>query len=299
MVQTLDARGRAELPCCDLPRQARSDLVGGQDRARARRGDARHPRPGLPRGRAHPGRPRTAVRPARVPAHLARHGARHGLGARHHGSVERRRPLERCGRRRNPPGTGAAERTGALRVAQPRPCRDRRVPRADQHGHPVRLLPHQLDRARRGRQLPRLRPQHLGDLQIDRGSGNIIWRLGGKKSDFAIGPGTVFAWQHDARHHGATDQLVSLFDDGAAPQVQPQSKALVLALDTKRMRASVHRKYTHHPPVLSHALGSTQLLPNGNVLVGWGTAPWLSEYTHGGESCSTLTCRSAARTIVC
>ena len=119
--------------------------------------------------------------------------------------------------------------------------------------------------------------------KIDRGSGNIIWRLGGKKSDFAMGPGTVFAWQHDARHHGATDQLVSLFDDGAAPQVQPQSKALVLALDTKRMRATVHRKYTHDPPLLSHALGSTQLLPNGNVLVGWGTAPWLSEYTHSGE----------------
>ena len=119
--------------------------------------------------------------------------------------------------------------------------------------------------------------------KIDRGSGNVIWRLGGKKSDFAMGPGTVFAWQHDARHHGATDQLVSLFDDGAAPQVQPQSKALVLALDTKRMRATLHRRYTHDPPVLSHALGSTQLLPNGNVLVGWGTAPWLSEYTHDGE----------------
>ena len=118
--------------------------------------------------------------------------------------------------------------------------------------------------------------------KIDRGSGNIIWRLGGKKSDFAMGPGTAFAWQHDARHHGASDQLVSLFDDGAAPQVQPQSKALVLALDTKRMRATLHRKYTHAPPVLSHALGSTQILPNGNVLVGWGTAPWLSEYTAGG-----------------
>jgi hypothetical protein len=118
--------------------------------------------------------------------------------------------------------------------------------------------------------------------KIDRGSGNIIWRLGGKKTDFAMGPGTAFAWQHDARHHGASDQLVSLFDDGAAPQVQPQSKALVLALDTKRMRATLHRKYTHAPPVLSHALGSTQILPNGNVLVGWGTAPWLSEYTAGG-----------------
>ena len=119
--------------------------------------------------------------------------------------------------------------------------------------------------------------------KIDRGTGNIRWRLGGKKSDFAMGPGTGFAWQHDARHHGATDQLVSLFDDGAAPQVQPHSKALVLALDPKRMRATLHRKYIHDPPVLAHALGSTQLLPNGNVLVGWGTAPWLSEYTHDGR----------------
>jgi len=119
--------------------------------------------------------------------------------------------------------------------------------------------------------------------KIDRGSGEIIWRLGGKKSDFAMSPGTGFAWQHDARHHGATDQLVSLFDDGAAPQVQPQSKALVLALDTKAMRATLHKKYTHNPPLLSHALGSTQILPNGNVLVGWGTAPYLSEYTHDGE----------------
>ena len=119
--------------------------------------------------------------------------------------------------------------------------------------------------------------------KIDRGSGEIIWRLGGKKSDFAMGPGTGFAFQHDARHHGATDQLVSLFDDGAAPQVQPQSKALVIALDTTGMRATLHKKYTHNPPLLSHALGSTQVLPNGNVLVGWGTAPYFSEYSHDGE----------------
>ena len=119
--------------------------------------------------------------------------------------------------------------------------------------------------------------------KIDRGSGAIIWRLGGKQSDFAMGPGTGFAWQHDARHHGANDQLVSLFDDGAAPQVQPHSKALVLALDTKRMRATLHKRYLHDPPLLSHALGSTQILPNRNVLVGWGTAPWLSEYTHDGH----------------
>ncbi len=120
--------------------------------------------------------------------------------------------------------------------------------------------------------------------KIDRGSGAVIWRLGGKRSDFTMGPGTRFAWQHDARRHGGTEEyLVSLFDDGAAPQVQPESKALVLALDMRRKRATVRHAYRHSPPVLAHALGSTQLLPNGNVLVGWGTARYVTEYTRDGR----------------
>ena len=35
--------------------------------------------------------------------------------------------------------------------------------------------------------------------EIDRQSGKVLWRLGGKKSDFTIGPGAEFTWQHDAR----------------------------------------------------------------------------------------------------
>lgn len=120
-----------------------------------------------------------------------------------------------------------------------------------------------------------------GIYKIDRGSGDVVWRLGGKRSDFAMGAGTTFAWQHDARHHDG--HLVSLFDDGAAPPVEPRSRGLILALDVKQMRASVHRTYLHTPPVLAHALGNTQVLPNGNVLVGWGTAPYITEYTAGGR----------------
>jgi hypothetical protein len=109
----------------------------------------------------------------------------------------------------------------------------------------------------------------------------VLWRLGGKRSDFTMGPGTVFAWQHDARMHPGG--LLSLFNDGGAPTVQPQSKALVLRLDGRRMRATVHRRYVHHPRAKAHALGSTQVLPNGNVLVGWGTERYFSEYTDGGR----------------
>jgi hypothetical protein len=35
--------------------------------------------------------------------------------------------------------------------------------------------------------------------KIDRKSNEIIWRLGSKMSEFKMGPGTRFAYQHDAR----------------------------------------------------------------------------------------------------
>jgi hypothetical protein len=117
--------------------------------------------------------------------------------------------------------------------------------------------------------------------KISRRTGKVLWRLGGKKSDFRMGPGTVFAWQHDARAHGA--ELVSVFDDGSIPQVQPQSKALLLRLDHARKRASLVRKYVHHPNALvARFMGNAQLLANGNVFVGWGGTPYFTEFNPGG-----------------
>jgi hypothetical protein len=58
---------------------------------------------------------------------------------------------------------------------------------------------------------------------------------------------------------------------------------MVLALDFKQKRATLHRSFVHKPALLSHALGSMQLLPNGNWLVGWGTTPYFTEYTRDGK----------------
>ncbi len=119
--------------------------------------------------------------------------------------------------------------------------------------------------------------------KLDRGSGKVIWRLGGRRSDFAMGRGTVFAWQHDAREH-AGGTLLSVFDNGGSPRVQPQSKGLVLSLDTRRMVATLHRSYVHRPVMRAHALGSVQLLPNGNALVGFGTEPYFIEFDTAGAA---------------
>jgi hypothetical protein len=119
--------------------------------------------------------------------------------------------------------------------------------------------------------------------KISSRTGKVLWRLGGKKSDFAMGPGTSFAWQHDARDLGPGDRFISLFDNGAAPPVESHSHAMILQLDHKRKRVTVGRDYHHtSKQLLAFAMGSAQRLGNGNLLVGWGTEPHLTEFSLGG-----------------
>lgn len=116
--------------------------------------------------------------------------------------------------------------------------------------------------------------------EISRKTGKVIWTLGGKYSNFAMGPGTRFEWQHDPRLHS---HILSLFDDAATPQEESQSSAKLLRVDTQKRTVSLIRRYTHSPPLLAGSLGSVQTLPNDNVFVGWGAVPEFSEYTPGGR----------------
>jgi hypothetical protein len=121
-----------------------------------------------------------------------------------------------------------------------------------------------------------------GVYKVSRKTGEVLWRLGGRRSDFEMRKGTVFAWQHDARHHG--NGLISIFDDGAAPQVEPQSRVLVIRLDGKRDRATLVRKYTHSPGrIVTKFMGNAQVLGNGNVVVGWGSEPFVTEFASDGS----------------
>jgi hypothetical protein len=117
--------------------------------------------------------------------------------------------------------------------------------------------------------------------KIDTRSGAIIWRLGGKRSDFTLGPGARFAWQHDARR--LPDGTISLFDNEAAPQVGRQSRVIVLRLDLKQKRAVLVRSLVHRPPLLAVDQGNAQFLPDGHFLVGWGHQPFVTEYDRLGR----------------
>ena len=120
-----------------------------------------------------------------------------------------------------------------------------------------------------------------GVYKLDSETGRVIWRLGGKRSDFQMGPGTRFAWQHDARHH-EEGRLISIFDNSAAPPVAPQSRVLLIELDRRERRARLVRQYAHPRRLLSPFMGNAQMLPNGNFVVGWGGLPFITEFRRDG-----------------
>jgi hypothetical protein len=118
--------------------------------------------------------------------------------------------------------------------------------------------------------------------EISRSSGKIIWTLGGKQSNFHLGPGAEFSWQHDARLTGNT---LSLFDDASdgPTREEDQSSAKVLTLNLHTLTATLQHRYTHSPPLLAVSQGNAQRLPNGNLFIGWGADPDFSEDTAAGS----------------
>ncbi len=118
--------------------------------------------------------------------------------------------------------------------------------------------------------------------KVHRRTGKVLWRLGGRNSDFAMGAGTHFAFQHHVTVHpgGRT----TIFDnEGGPPNQASQSRALVLGLDERGRRARFLADYHHHPPVLSPALGSVQELSHGHVFVGWGDSSYFTEFDGDGH----------------
>ena len=117
--------------------------------------------------------------------------------------------------------------------------------------------------------------------EIDRATGRIVWRLGGKHSDFAIARNARFEWQHDARRQ--PDGTITLFDNGAWPAVERYSRVLVLHVDEAAHRVTLVRSYRHPRGLLSSWEGNAQFLPNGHVFVGWGSNPDYTEFDASGR----------------
>ena len=90
----------------------------------------------------------------------------------------------------------------------------------------VRLLPHQLDRPAAGRHDADLRAQHLGALRTEhRDRPGRLRSAASTRSQAGAGTGDGLP----ARRDRAAERDISVFDNGAHPEVHPQSRAIVLS----------------------------------------------------------------------
>jgi Arylsulfotransferase (ASST) len=117
--------------------------------------------------------------------------------------------------------------------------------------------------------------------KLKRHTGAVLWRLGGKKSDFTLGTGVKFSWQHDARWR--PDGSLTLFDDAASPTEEPQSRGLQLLLDETAKTVALKQQFTHPGGLLATSQGNMQQLDDGHFLIGWGALPYFTEFTATGE----------------
>jgi Arylsulfotransferase (ASST) len=121
-----------------------------------------------------------------------------------------------------------------------------------------------------------------GVYKLSGHTGAILWRLGGKKSSFALGPGVQFAYQHDARQ--LPNGQITLFDDEGAPTIKPPTRGEIVNLDLKSRRATLAQSLVRTPgPLTTASQGNVQTLPGGDRMLGWGGLPNFTEFDSSGQ----------------
>ncbi|RJE21449.1 Arylsulfotransferase ASST [Aspergillus sclerotialis] len=137
-------------------------------------------------------------------------------------------------------------------------------------------------------------------FKMDGNTGDIIWQLGGKHSDFTLGEGVDFCWQHDTRMHSkyldhetkGHKEIISFFDNAAhenltgGPDLQTRSYSAgkVVELDTKKHTAKLIASFRAPEDLSVRSQGNLQLLPNGNAFINWGYNGAMSEHKPDGTT---------------
>jgi hypothetical protein len=117
---------------------------------------------------------------------------------------------------------------------------------------------------------------------VDTRTGAIHWRLGGSHSSFTGPSSTRFYWQHDAEFQPGG--LVSVFDNGADPPKEKQSRGLLLEPNTSTHKVSLRKQFVNPSrTLLASSQGNTLALPGGDWLMGYGGLPDFTEYDSSGH----------------
>ncbi|TDB87695.1 arylsulfotransferase family protein [Actinomadura sp. 7K534] len=121
---------------------------------------------------------------------------------------------------------------------------------------------------------------------LDRRTGTVRWRLGGRRSDFPLDGKAKFAWQHDARRQ--PDGTISLFDNQIANPGDGPSRGMILDVDEEAREVTLVQEFTDGR-TFGQYMGNMQLLPGGNALVGWGSTGAVTEFTGDGRPALEMT----------
>ena len=106
--------------------------------------------------------------------------------------------------------------------------------------------------------------------KINRQTGEIIWRFGGKNNQFSY-------VNENAEFTGGLHNVsqlenghVTFFDNPQTPT--GNARAVEYNLDEENLTATLVWEYVPEPAVHGFRRGSVQRLPNGNTIIGWGSA---------------------------
>lgn len=128
--------------------------------------------------------------------------------------------------------------------------------------------------------------------EVDHRTGGIIWRLGGKESDFQLGPGVEFSWQHNALPETGQPNVVRIFDNGSNATGIPgvpgsaderQSRVIDVKLDTADHTATLVSQVVHPDGISAGSQGNAQRLQGGGLFVGYGQTGRFSEFDEAGN----------------
>ena len=128
-------------------------------------------------------------------------------------------------------------------------------------------------------------------FKVDRHTGQVMWQLGGKRSSFALraAPGQVldrngeiFAWQHDPEAIGGGEY--TFFDDESGGNLLGSSRVVMVRLDPATRVATLVHSDDQPEGQVAQLMGNAQTTPGGDLFVGWGSVPYISEFSPSGEA---------------
>ena len=126
--------------------------------------------------------------------------------------------------------------------------------------------------------------------EVDPRSGAIVWQLGGKASSFTekAAPGQslddageIFAWQHDPEAVGHGEYTVFDDESSGTPEYSV-SRVVTIKVDQRTHVATLVKSVNQPEGLVAASQGNAQTTPAGDLVVGWGSLPYVSVFDRSG-----------------